>query len=359
MHFLATYEVGGAECVALNLAKAMQKSCRLSACAIFSNGTMRQRFDEAGVPTLLIGAEQQPGFNVRFLGRVWKMLRAQRPDVLHCHNKRAQMYGILAGRLARVPVIVCTRHGVGTTDRREDAGRFERFVARQASHHVAVCRASVDAGARAGWVDARRVTVIYNGIDTDLYTPPGDRPARPRCLIGCVARLVKEKRLDILLKAARLLVDRRLDVGVRLIGDGPLAAALAEQARTLGLADRVEFLGARKDVPALLHDLDVFTLTSSTEGVPLTALEAMASALPVVATSVGGVPEVVRHDATGFLVPTDSPEAVADALGRLATDAGLRRRMGEEGRRVAIEQFDLRVMARRHEELYHRLLERT
>ena len=141
-----------------------------------------------------------------------------------------------------------------------------------------------------------------------------------------------------------------------LVGDGPLRPAVEKAIVKMGLERKVLFLGIRDDVPQLLAASDVFVLSSDYEGVPLTVLEAMAAGKPVVATAVGGVPELIEDGETGILVPPRNPEALAQGILRLAKDASLRQRMGKAARERAQERFDISRTAREYEALYLRLL---
>ncbi len=141
-----------------------------------------------------------------------------------------------------------------------------------------------------------------------------------------------------------------------LVGDGPLRPVVEKTVVEMGLEGRVLFLGVRNDVPKLLAASDVLVLSSEYEGVPLTVLEAMAAGKPVIATAVGGVPELVEDGVTGILVPPRNPEALAQGILRLAKDADLRQRMGKAAQQWALERFDIARTAREYEALYLRLL---
>jgi glycosyltransferase involved in cell wall biosynthesis len=358
MFLSASYEVGGSEGVALNLAGSLNGRFRVSGCALFGQGEMRQRFAAAGIETHAVRpADEKRRFDFGLIWRLARLLRRERVDLLHCQNKQARIFGVLAGRLAGVPV-VCTRHGIGPSEGDLDTGLLIRLAARWASHHVAVCRKVLRQGIEIRAIEPKRASVIYNGIDTGRFAaqrPPESWRMQP-AVIGCVARLSAEKGHRVLLKAVRSLADRGVDFRLRLVGDGPERPALEEEARRLALSDRVDFLGSRSDVAELMTHFRLFVLPSLTEGLPLTVIEAMASGLPVVASDVGGIGEAVRDEVSGLLAPAGTPEALADAIGRLLADPDRCSRMGSEGRRIAVGQFDLSVMARGYAELYEKLL---
>jgi glycosyltransferase involved in cell wall biosynthesis len=171
-----------------------------------------------------------------------------------------------------------------------------------------------------------------------------------------VGRLSPEKDVTTLLKAAALVVERHPSFRLQIAGAGPCGVELAALAGSLGLMDRVEFLGDVSDVPALLARASLFVLPSVTEGLPLTVLEAMACGLPVVATRVGGTPEAVADGVSGLLVPPREPGLLAGAILRVHGDAGFAAQMGLAGHQRAKAQFDVRTMVSRYESLYKEVL---
>jgi glycosyltransferase involved in cell wall biosynthesis len=205
-----------------------------------------------------------------------------------------------------------------------------------------------------GW-SSRRTVTIHNGIDLARFAPRGPVAGGP---VIVVARLRPEKAIDRLIDAVALI--RRVDPGFRLeiAGDGELDSALREQVERLGLGEAVAFLGDVRDVPERLARASALVLPSHTEGISLTLLEAMATGLPVVATRVGGNPEVVVDGETGLLVPPADPPALAEALLRLRRDPELGRAMGARGRERVEQRFDIRRMVADYESTYVDFLER-
>jgi glycosyltransferase involved in cell wall biosynthesis len=207
-------------------------------------------------------------------------------------------------------------------------------------------------------VPRRKVLVIPNGIDLSRFpAPPGRRPAAVRRAIH-VARLHPVKDQTTLLHAVRQVADAEPDFRLDIVGDGPAWDELAALHEKLALERHVRFLGFRGDVREMLGGADLFVLSSVSEGISLTLLEAMAAGLPVVATDVGGNREVVAHRETGLLVPPRSPEALAAAMLRLVRDPATARRMGAAGRERVEKQFDLRRVVQTYERLYLSLLAR-
>ena len=216
-------------------------------------------------------------------------------------------------------------------------------------------------------VPGRKVTTIINGVDCHRFACPPAARDRLRVelgvrdsdlVIGSVGRLSYEKNYGLLLDAAAGVLTR-FPIRVLLVGDGPETDSLRSQAASLGLEDRVIMPEERRDVPELMSAMDVFVLPSLIEGLPNTVLEAMCAGLPVVATSVGGTPDVVAHGVSGFLVPSNNAAALGEALESLLGDGDLRREMGLSGHRLAQTKFSMERMVREYEALYERVVERA
>jgi len=290
--------------------------------------------------------------------RIAGVLRRRRPSIVHCHTGRANWLGGLAARWAGIPAVTTRR-----MDRRVARGwrtrwLYERLLRRAVAISPAVARRLQRAG-----VPPSRVRVIWSAVDPAALAPsaPRDRLRRgwgvgpETTLVLVAANLVRRKGVDVLLRALaapELPAEARLWVA----GDGPERAALEAMATSLGVADRVRFLGRRDDVPDLLEACDVFALPSRREGLGVAALEAMARARPVVASRVGGLAETVVAGETGLLVPPDDPPALAGALARLVVDPPLRRRLGEAGPQRVAQGFLAEQMVSAYESLYREVV---
>jgi len=267
------------------------------------------------------------------------LLRSLRPEVVHWHAARAHAIGALASLLDPGPIRVLSRRVVFPV-RGSIGSRL--LYALPVDRIAAISGAVRDALVRSG-VDARRIDVVPSGVEPSP-APDAARRSELRRALGCgegdvaaivVSALAPGKGHENLLRAAA--VARETSPGLKLwvAGEGPLEAGLRAQARALGLEPRVQFLGFRTDIQLLLHAADFFCLATQSEGLGSSILEAMSAGLPVVATRVGGVPEIVEDGVTGILVPASDPAALAIALARMAGDRGLRETMGVRGRELA------------------------
>jgi glycosyltransferase involved in cell wall biosynthesis len=201
------------------------------------------------------------------------------------------------------------------------------------------------------------VFVVPYGVDVAQFQPAA-RGERARIAVGAVSRLSPEKGFEHLLRAARMLRDGGTDIDIVLAGDGPSRRSLEKLTQETGMGDRVRFHGEvpHGSVPGVLQELDIFAMPSTAEGFGVSALEASAMRLPVVASDVHGIPDVVRDGGTGILVPPANPSALASAIGRLAGDAAMRARMGDAGRALVEREYGWRDNAALMERLYERAL---
>jgi glycosyltransferase involved in cell wall biosynthesis/peptidoglycan/xylan/chitin deacetylase (PgdA/CDA1 family) len=277
--------------------------------------------------------------------------RERQIDVLQSCELYSNIFALPAGRMAAVPVRIGSRRGFV-----EPPGLQRMQRASYAMAHRVVAN-SLAARNRliAEGVPDYKIQVIPNGIDADIY-PPRQYSPRPR-RIALVACLREEKRIDVLIAAAPRILARYPDAEFLIAGEGTCRAKLVTQARDLGVTSRVTFLGHRDDVPEVLKGADVFVLPSRSEAFPNSIMEAMASGLPVVASAVGGIPELVMDGRTGRLVPPGKPDALADALLSVLDDPERAADFGRAGRRVIAETYSFDRMVGQFETLYEREFE--
>ena len=329
-----------------------------------SVGLLGEQLQATGVD--LVNFQRKPGLDLSVAGRMAEEIRRRRVEVVHAHQYTPFFYAALAKlRSAHAPRVIFTEHGRHYPDivsgRRRLLNRL--IFDRLADRINAVCAFSADALSRNDGFRRDRIAVIENGIDLPRYAPPPDRDALKRRLgldparryVTIVARFHPVKDHRMLLEAFQQVVPGRPDVDLLLVGDGPLRGDLTTQAATLGIGERVRFLGVRGDVPELLAASDIFALTSVSEAASLTLLEAMASRLPVVVTDVGGNPELVRGGVDGLLVPRGDAPATAAAIRTLLDDPPRARQMGESGARRVAEVFRLERTIGRYYDLYAEL----
>lgn len=349
VHLTPGLDMGGLEKLLVEFARhADRRRFALRFVSLGQRGVLADDIEACGWPVAALG--EADGLRPGLVLRLARRLRHAQVDVLHTHDDRAHLYGTLAGRLARVPAIVHTRHG-----RSPQLSRRQTMFVNAASRYIDsfVCVSEDSARlARANGVRADKVCTIRNGIDVRRFAYQGPNGEGPALI---VARLSPEKDIDTLLRAAALVVAQESAFRLEIAGDGPCLSALRQTCTALGLDEHVRFLGQVREVPALLARARLFVLSSLSEGISLTLLEAMARGLPLVATRVGGNPEVIAEGETGFLVPPQNPSALANALLRLWRDRSLCIRLGEAGRRRVEVDFDVRRMVAEYERLYPKM----
>jgi glycosyltransferase involved in cell wall biosynthesis len=350
-HVSLTLKTGGLERILADLARHHNRqNCQPEFLAIRDVGRFADEIRAAGG----IVHQLQPANRWGQISQMRRLFQAQHFDVVHTHNTYPHIYASLAARLARVPVVVNTRHG-----QRAGHGWKSRTQFRWASHLVdRIITVSDDAARLCINVDgiaARKVQRIWNGIDLSdfAFAGPASRP-----IAISVARLSAEKDFPTLLRAIPQVVARVPGFVLRIVGDGPERARLEELTRALAITDHVRFLGERTDVAQLLCDAGFFVSSSLTEGISLTLLEAMAVGLPIIATAVGGNPEIVVPDETGYLVPPSDPATLAEAIIGMCGEQSRWLAMGEAGRKRVACNFEVRRMAGDYEQLYRELKRR-
>jgi glycosyltransferase involved in cell wall biosynthesis len=287
------------------------------------------------------------------LARLVKLMRERRPDIVHTHTAKAGTLGRVAARLARVPRVVHTYHGhvfdgYFSPARTRTFVAIERWLGRFTDRLVAVSEAVARDLGRLRIGTPARTVVLPLGLDLEPFLRAealrGEFRAelgigRDVPLVGIVARLVPIKRHEDVLHAVALLVTAMPACRVVVVGDGERRQPLEALARRLGLDGVVTFLGWRRDLDRIYADLDVAVLGSLNEGSPVSLIEAMAAARPVVATAVGGVPDLVDDEISGRLVRPGDPRALADAMRGVLVDRDLGRRMGLAGRKQVHPAF--------------------
>jgi glycosyltransferase involved in cell wall biosynthesis len=351
VHQLLSGDVAGGQLVALRLAQAAVGAGHEAVLVSPAPGPVLDRAAAAGIETRVVPLGRS--FRVDNAWRYSRWLRRERAALLHTHAHLAgNVLGRIAGRLAGVPVVAHMH--IENAFRSDRAGRalqiaLDDGTARLCARILVVSEATMETLARQGYPQ-RAMEVVYNGVDP-ARAPPVRLAEGPTVLH--VGRLAPVKgQLELIRALPKLDGTIAVLVGRDLERDGAYELELADEAERLGVADRVVFAGQREDVASLLAGCDVCALPSRAEGLPLVLLEAMTQARPVVATAVGGTPELVIDGETGVLVRPGDPDALARALGGLLSDPERARRLGEAGRRRVAERFTVEAMAGRVLEVY-------
>ena len=354
-HVVLSLQPGGLENGVVNVVNSLNPDrFRSSVCCLKQAGEFSTRLNTGKVAIYQMG--KRGGIDVFLPLKLANLFRRTRPDIVHTRNADAFYYGFLGAKIAGVRSVIHSEHG-----RTFDERRLRYWVQRAFSRYTdAVFSVSEqlkhDLVARVG-IPANRIDVLYNGVDFGRFASTQRDQLRGQLgvkddefLVGSVGRLAPVKNFPLLLRA--ICAPGMDKVIVTLVGDGPERGALEALVRELELSERVRFLGHRDDVADLLAAMDVFVLPSISEGMSNTLLEAMAAGIAVVASNVGGNPEIVRDKVDGLLFESGNVAALRRKLQELLADKVLRMKFGEAGRERVLLDFSLEAMITRYERLY-------
>lgn len=361
MHVVYRLQPGGMELGVVKLVNGLDPAVvHSSICSTVPASGLRELVSP-DVP--IFELRRRDGNDPRLIWELLELFRRERPDIVHTHGWGTLVEGWSAARLARVPIVVHGEHGTLQLNRVQR--RVQRFVWARADRLLSVSSRLADRMSAATGFPRDRITVVTNGVDLSRFTSVSRTDARRALdipddvvVIGTAGRLVPVKNQSLLLEALGALSRQGVPFMGLIAGEGPLRDDLTAKATALGLGSRIRFLGHRPDPETVYAALDLFVLSSHSEGMSNTILEAMASGVAVVATRVGGADELVADGVTGVLVPPSSKEQLAVALLALATDESRRRSMGMAGRDRAGSVFGLSRMIREYESVYREVVER-
>jgi glycosyltransferase involved in cell wall biosynthesis len=309
--------------------------------------------ERAGVHVLNLG--RRSSSSLLPWGRLWRLISRERIDIVHTHMFRANVPGVILARLARVPVVVSHEHGSDLYGQGVRRVLNANIVGRLSDTVLAVSRWDRDRLIEQDGMPADRVQVLPNGI-LPLPAATGDirdqLASREVPLVGALGRLDSVKGYDDLIRAVGILRDQGTPVRCVIAGVGGDEPRLTALIAELALGQDVELLGLRDDVPSLLEAFDVAVMSSHSEGAPLAIIEYMAAGLPILATRVGGIPELIQDGEHGLLVAPRNPAALAAGLARLLAEPALARRLGQAARARQRAEYDLERTVRRLEALY-------
>jgi len=363
LYLITELNIGGAEKVVAKIAAHLQKDRynALVSC-LYDPGLVADEILKSGIQVVNLGARDK--WDVGAAGRLFRLLKRENIQILHSHLFHANLLGRIAGKMAGVPIIISTRHNVELGGKGREL--LNRWTIGCSDVTIAVSEQVRDAEMRWMGLSPRRLVTIYNGIDIERFKNLDPKEAnafrhelhidQDAPLIGVIARFHRQKGHSILLDTSPSILDRFPSAKILLVGEGGTRVAIEEKVQKLGLSDFILPTGIRQDIPHVLSALDLFVLPSLWEGMPIVLLEAMAAGLPVVATRVGGVPELVEDGATGLLVPAHDPEALAKAIIALLQDRERAEAMGQAGRERVERYFSVERMVQQTEALYEELV---
>jgi len=360
LHLIETGGPGGAERMLLDLAQHLGPEYH-SVIGLLKSGWLHSQVISSGVSCAMVNGGGS--IDLEVIARVLQVAREHRVGLIHAHEFYMNAIGAIVSRLTGIP-LVATVHGRNYYPDKRRRWWVYRMVAAQAAAVVAVSEDLRRFFCQTTGAIPDHVRVIYNGINTKSLSD-GKRDVRllksigippEASIIGTLGNLYPIKGHVYLIRAARTIIHHRPDTHVIILGRGELKDELSAEAEALGIKDQIHLLGYRDDTWRWLSTMDVFTLPSLSEGLPLSLLEAMAAGVPPVVTEVGGMPEVVHDGKTGFMVSPREPDALARKILFLLDNPAVATRIGAAGRSQVHELFSLDKMLTKYHNLYHEVL---
>ncbi len=362
--------VGGAESLVVPFVRRHDRSrihLSVGCLTTISGNAIEQELQGDNVPMVNLGARNLR--DIAAFRRLLRYIRTEKIDLIHAHLAYAATWAAVASRITGVPSLASLHVAPPTGGRQEIRDRLMRFALnRWSSAVVAVSGALRDDYLATGSLDRSKVWVVHNGIDIHRFQPDRGRsranverefgiaPGAP--LVATVSVLRPGKGIEVLLDAVPLIVARVPAAHFLIVGDGPMRREWSELAQRLGIEHRVHWAGHRSDVDSILPAADLLVHPTLADAFPTVLLEAMAAGLPVVASQVGGIPEIVEPGGTGTLVPASNPEALASAVVDLLMHGDARAGMGRRAREIATQRFSTEAWLARLNTLYGEVLHR-
>lgn len=358
LHIINSLDCGGLEKFAIDLCVELNKrGHQAEILCLNKGGDLNKVAKDSHLKVTELN--KKDGLDINLIFELSKFIRANRFDIIHTHNMAPLIYGTLASRLAFNSNLINTRHGRETKTVNPLIWALNQKI-------VAISNDAKERMLKCNRMNPKKAFVIHNGTELktfDIKLSSEDKLQFKKQLglrddtliLGNIGRLAKEKDQGTLIKAVKKMVAKKNKVELIIVGDGPLNKELKSLVQELNCAESIKFLGYRDDISKLLQIIDVFILSSYTEGISLTLLEAMAAGKPIVATKVGGNPEVVDDGKTGILVPCGFPERIESAVMRFYANRSLIPEFAEAGRKRAYELFSLQNMTDKYEDLYRQI----
>jgi len=364
LYVFAALPVGGAEEVLVTEVEGLDKT-RFDplVCVLSEKGPVGERIENRGFPVVALHRMKHHRFDHRIIRDLYRLIKTEKVDVVHTHLYDGNKYGRLAAGLARVPALISHYHNVYSR-RRIKVHLINQLLSFLNDRILAVSQAVKESVVRYDRISPGKIEVLYNGIDPSKFKKDfkgsevrqefGVKPED--FLIGVVARLEEQKGHRYLFRALRQLIPDFPQIKVLIVGDGTLRPVLEVQVMEMGLSERVLFGGTRKDVPEILAVLDLFVLPSLWEGFSLALLEALAMGTPIIATAVGGAPEVIRSGHDGLLIPPAEESSLAAAVREAILDPRKYGEMGRKGKETVGRKFTVAHHLTRLQDLYLEVL---
>ena len=351
VHVVYSLEMGGAEILVAQLCRLQRANGHDVSVIAYSNlGALGETLVADGVPVLVLG---EAPFVTTFR-RFWMELRKLRPDVVHCHNPAPTLQAAIPAKLAGALRVISTRHSLVAPPYDMKEERAFNFMARFCDWVVGICDATCENLRHTPGAQRNKIVRVYNGVDPIEPAPPEEWPEKRGFTLLFVGRLAPIKSLHTLIRAAALAAPRVPGLQLWMVGHGHERQRLDDLVKELHAEDLVTFWGERLDVAGFFSVADVYCMSSTSEGVPMSLLQAMSIGLPAIVTDVGGMAEVVKNAHAGLATPVGDVEAMAESIVQMATDEKRRAVFRDNAQTAYGELFTLEHLDAAYMELYRR-----
>ena len=351
--------IGGLEKGVVNVALNLNKNkFEQVFCCLGKKGVLADRLEKDGIKVFSLNKQNGLGLGLPF--KIRALIKKENPDIIEMHNTDPFQQGMLASFFMPNLVKIRTDHNSFASPISSKVLLFNRLLSKFCDKTIVVSNKLKRNLVVYEKIDPDQIFVIHNGVDLSkvgrtanvLQVRKSFKLEKGSNVVTYIGGLREEKRLDVLVKSFSLVSKELPNSILLLVGDGPLRRSLTELAKREGISAKIKFLGLRQDVYDLIKASNVVTLSSTSEGISQTIMEAMACSKPVVATKVGGNPELVQDGKTGFLVPPENPEKLAEVIITLLRNKKLGERMGKNGRKRVEKYFNIDKTVSEYEKVY-------
>lgn len=351
IYIITSLNFGGAEKLLIDVVRYLDKSrYEVKVLTVTGGGPLVSEFEKVGIAVKIFEKKNKLGIGV--IWQIYKYLKQEKPQIVHTHLFGGDTWGRLAAIFARVPIIISTEHNTNL-----DEGFLKRlvkiFLSLFNKKVIAVSQAVKNYSVAVDHINEKKMIVIPNGIEIDKFVVIPEKKYGSPPVIGIIGRLERQKGHEFLFEALNLI--KTIPWTLWVIGQGSLGPRLEKLAKDLDLRERIIFLGARRNIREFLEQIDIFVLSSLWEGLGLAVLEAAAAGKPIVASRVGGIPEIIENGKTGVLVEPKNIKSLAEGLERVLLGESEAKEMGRRAKKEMVK-FDVKNMVVAYEKLYEELI---
>lgn len=350
LHIIPDFGTGGAEKLVLDLvANYNSDKFEVAILSLYDKADTiyEKQLEKNGAKVFYL--DKKPGLDVSIIMKTLKIFNLYKPEIIHTHRYVVR-YTLIPSILKRIPVKVHTVHNIAEKELDKIGLKLQRIAYKYFGYKPVAIANSIKNSIESFYKMESNVPLINNGVDLEKY-PLSIRGNNNIIELIHIGRFSPQKNHEVLIDAFNFVVKERKNIRLTLVGDGELRESIEAKVKALGIGNYIKFLGIREDIPDLLAASDIFVMSSDWEGLPLTVLEAMSTGMPIISTNVGGVPDICENGKNGFLVDSQNPKQLYEAIIRIADDQKLRYDMGQKSYQLS-KEYDIKTVQKKYEELY-------